>query len=186
MLTSGPRNKIQYTNQPSFTDDGDEVPASTRNASLPGSLGWDDWVVHRMDWTPERTVWYVSGHEVANIQFQTPKDPAQVIFNAWSDGGSWSGKMAMHHEAYLQIQWIEMVYNASNSDTGTSDEKRKSRRDLGPVGPLSRRDGDGSSGCNVVCDIDEGTVTESAGVVVGGSQHWVWPVLSIMVLFFYI
>ena len=32
-LTKGPRNKIQYTNQPSYSDDGDTFPEATRNAS---------------------------------------------------------------------------------------------------------------------------------------------------------
>ncbi|KAK7428511.1 hypothetical protein QQZ08_004949 [Neonectria magnoliae] len=88
ILTRDPKDRMQYTNQPSYTDDGDEVPQATRNGSLPDGLGWDDWLVHRLDWTPERSVWYVDGEKVANIKFQTPKDPALVILNAWSDGGA--------------------------------------------------------------------------------------------------
>ncbi|KPM42613.1 hypothetical protein AK830_g3925 [Neonectria ditissima] len=164
ILTRDPKDHIQYTNQPSYTDDGDEVPQATRNGSLSDGLGWDDWLVHRLDWTPQRSVWYVDGEEVANIKFQTPKDPALVILNAWSDGGTWSGNMSLHGAAYMQIQWIEMVYNSTDS---TSDDKRKrdvekrpSQRDVGPQGKLVRREGDSDAGCKVVCSIDE---AEEAG-----------------------
>ncbi|KAL4726330.1 hypothetical protein ACLX1H_007010 [Fusarium chlamydosporum] len=116
IMTRDPKNQIQYTNQPSFTEDGDEVPKATRNATLPKGVGWDDWVVHRLDWTPERSVWYVQGQEVASIEFQTPKDPAQIILNAWSDGGSWSGNMSLGDAAYMQVQWIDMVYNVTKDN----------------------------------------------------------------------
>lgn len=150
ILTGGPRDRIQYTNQPSNDDAGDEVPEATRNASMPGDLIWDNWAVHRLDWTPERSVWYVEGEEVASIEFQTPKDPAQVVFNMWSDGGSWSGNMSVGDEAYLQIQWIEMVFNATEEVWEGSNQGRGSKVGLED---LARRDGDG--GCNVVCSIDE-------------------------------
>ncbi|KAF4976666.1 hypothetical protein FZEAL_6704 [Fusarium zealandicum] len=152
IMTRDPRSRIQYTNQPSFTDNGDEVPKATRNGSLPDGVGWDDWVVHRLDWTPERSVWYVQGHEVARIEFQTPKDPAQVMFNAWSDGGSWSGNVSVDGAAYMQIQWIEMVYNATES----SEDKRSQSLKRGAVqdGTLARREED-KERCEVVCSIDE-------------------------------
>ncbi|KAH7162322.1 putative xylanase 3 [Dactylonectria estremocensis] len=162
ILTRDPKDRIQYTNQPSYTDDGDEVPEATRNGSLPDGLGWDNWLVHRLDWTPKRSVWYVNGAEVANISFQTPKDPALIILNAWSDGGEWSGNMSTGGAAYLQIQWLEMVYNAS--DSGSEDERKRNahprrRDDVGPHGKLVRRDGSGSgsddTACKVVCSIDE-------------------------------
>ncbi|KAM0346514.1 hypothetical protein ACHAPU_005579 [Fusarium lateritium] len=81
IMTRDANNRIQYTNQPSFTEDGDEIPKATRNATLPDGIKWDGWVVHRLDWTPERSAWYAQGQEVASIELQTPKDPAQLILN---------------------------------------------------------------------------------------------------------
>ncbi|KAM5366710.1 hypothetical protein ACJZ2D_010386 [Fusarium nematophilum] len=163
ILTRDPRSRIQYTNQPSFTDDGDEVPKATRNASLPDGVGWDDWVVHRLDWTPERSVWYAAGHEVASIAFQTPEDPAQVLFNAWSDGGEWSGNMSLTGAAYMQIQWIEMVYNS----TSEGEDRRglggtSLGRDVVQRSTLARREDDG---CRVVCSIDEADEVGKAKVL---------------------
>ncbi|KAK7428510.1 hypothetical protein QQZ08_004948 [Neonectria magnoliae] len=72
--------------------------------------------------------------------------------------------MNLHSAAYMQIQWIEMVYNSTDN---TSDDKRKrdvgrrpSQRDVGPQGKLVRREGDSDAGCKVVCSIDE---AEEAG-----------------------
>ncbi|KAH7252425.1 putative xylanase 3 [Fusarium tricinctum] len=155
IMTRDAKNRIQYTNQPSFTEDGDEVPKATRNATLPEGVKWDNWVVHRLDWTPERSVWYVQGQEVASIEFQTPKDPAQIILNAWSDGGSWSGNMSVGSAAYMQIQWIDMVYNATK---GNEDKRgldgQMLEGDVGQKKGLARRD-DGEDECKVVCSIDD-------------------------------
>lgn len=175
ILTSGPRDRIQYTNQPSYKAGGGEIPEAMTNASMPGSLRWTDWVVHRLDWTPERSIWYVDGTEVSNIEFQTPRDAAGLNFNAWSDGGNWSGRMPVYDEAYLQIQWMEMVYNT------TSHAKRPQDRDE----------------CHVVCSIDEtdkiGTASmlwESKATLVratdGSSTRWAWGLAVGMTLILWI
>ncbi|OIW25448.1 concanavalin A-like lectin/glucanase [Coniochaeta ligniaria NRRL 30616] len=108
--TVDPPNFVQYTNQPSWNSTGD-IPQATRNASLPSGRRWSDWAYYRLDWTPGSSTWYVNGQLVSTISFQAPRDPAQIMFNNWSDGGSWSGNMSINSQAYLQIQWIEMVYN---------------------------------------------------------------------------
>lgn len=38
-------------------------------------------------------------------------------------GGSWSGNMSVGKEAYLQIQWIELVYNTTGSSTSKRDDQ---------------------------------------------------------------
>jgi beta-glucanase (GH16 family) len=128
-LTAGPVDRVQYTNQPSFTSEGDDVEGASQNASLPNGLRWDDWAVHRLDWTPGRTTWYVDGEEVWDTGFQAPRDPARVLFNAWSDGGSWSGEMEEGGQAMLEIRWIEMLYNTTDTREGK---------------------------CEVVCSVDKG------------------------------
>jgi beta-glucanase (GH16 family) len=179
ILTHDPKNRIQYTNQPSFTDDGDEVPKATRNATLPKGVQWDDWVVHRLDWTSKRSVWYVQGQEVASIEFQTPKDPAQIILNAWSDGGSWSGNMSLGDAAYMQIQWIDMVYNTTqdNEDKRSLDSEILERGVRKESSLFHREDDD--DGCKVVCSIDDVDKTgdakvpsESATSHMLAMEHW--------------
>ncbi|KAB5558543.1 glycoside hydrolase family 16 protein [Coniochaeta sp. 2T2.1] len=140
ILTKDPRTLVRYTNQPSVSPEGEVVAKATANATLPNGLGWSDWAVHRLDWTPTQSTWYVDGAQTANISFQVPRDPAQVILNAWSDGGGWSGNMTLGGAAYMQIQWVEMVYN--------STEKAQ-----------ERREGEGEKGCRAVCSVDETSKT---------------------------
>ncbi|CVK88496.1 related to xyloglucan endo-transglycosylase-like protein [Fusarium mangiferae] len=155
IMTHDPKNRVQYTNQPSFTEDGDDIPKATRNGTLPKGVEWDDWVVHRLDWTPKRSTWYANGQEVASIEYQTPKDPAQIILNAWSDGGSWSGNMSLNGAAYMQIQWIDMVYNVTkDNEEKRSFDGRRLESDAEQYGGLVRRD-DSKGACKVVCSIDE-------------------------------
>lgn len=113
--TRDPPIYVQYTNQPSWNATAD-IPEATRNVSLPSGKRWSDWAYYRMDWTPGSTTWYVNGMFHSSIKFQAPRDPAMVMFNTWSDGGSWSGDMGVNEQAVMQIQWIEMVYN--NTDAG--------------------------------------------------------------------
>ncbi|KAI1302788.1 concanavalin A-like lectin/glucanase [Xylaria venustula] len=116
--TNDPVQYIQYTNQPSWNADGD-IPQATRNITMSDKLGWSDWQYHRMDWTPGATSWLVDGNLMTSIQFQAPKDPSQVIFNTWSDGGTWSGNMTVGSSAEMHIQWIEFVYNTTDTVPNT-------------------------------------------------------------------
>lgn len=161
--TLDPPDVIQYTNQPSYNPTGDAVPASTRNATVP--VGWDQWAVHRMDWSPSSTMWYVDGVNVSQIQFQTPRDPSMVIFNSWSDGAAWSGNMTEGSEAYLQIQWIELIYNSTSTDT--SEDPPRSHRS-GRLSSLARRDDAGS--CKRVCSVDDTTKIGSPVMLQGGAS----------------
>jgi len=148
ILTAGPRDMVQYTNQPSNDKNGNALPQATVNSTNPGTRDWTLWNTYRLDWMPKMTSWYVNGESVANISFQAPRDPSGLIMNMWSDGGSWTGNMSLYDEAYLQIQWIEVVYNTSGPYAGTS------KRDvLGSAGFLEKRKG--TPGCKVVCSVDE-------------------------------
>jgi len=187
--TMDPRNKVQYTNQPSYSKKGDDIPAATRNATTPIQADWTQWSVHRMDWTPTATTWYIDGRNVASIAFQVPRDPSQVIFNTWSDGGEWSGNMSVGGSAYLQVQWIEIVYNK----TGNDHTSRK--RDDEPLWSFPREKRD-DGGCQNVCSIDD-TPTVGTPVLLqsGGSRTshhmlglglaYAWLPLLVATLFFY-
>ncbi|PTB46234.1 uncharacterized protein TrAFT101_004299 [Trichoderma asperellum] len=189
VLTRGPREKIQYTNQPSFTSDDKVNPDATQNVTLPNGMIWSQWAVHRLDWTAQSSVWYVDGQQVANISFQVPTGASGINFNAWSDGGSWSGNMSLYDSANLQIQWIEMIYNTSDSRPSKKRNHPSQllwSRDVGPRGQLLRRSSDAAGQCKVVCSIDEvteagvatmlwnSTATRMAGADVGNSLAWAW------------
>ncbi|KAK4148927.1 Exoglucanase 2 [Chaetomidium leptoderma] len=143
--TRDPPTYVQYTNQPAWNDTSD-IPGATRNVTLPGGRRWSEWADYRMDWTPGSSTWFVNGQLVSRITFQAPRDPAQVMFNTWSDGGSWSGNMKVGTEAYMQIRWIEMVYN--NTDPGAVK----------------------SGGCKNVCSIDETSKVGTPVLMTGGQQ----------------
>ncbi|RYP41177.1 hypothetical protein DL767_001181 [Monosporascus sp. MG133] len=139
--TIDPPNTVQCTNQPAVDGEGAKVDRATRNVTMPGRLTYRDWAVYRMDWTPADTTWYINGQNVASIAFQSPRDPSILMFNSWSDGGSWTGNMTMGNEAYLHVQWIELVYNTTTPENSKREEGQ----------------------CYNVCSIDE---TETVGIPV--------------------
>ncbi|KAI0402686.1 glycoside hydrolase family 16 protein [Xylaria palmicola] len=177
--TMDPKDKVQYTNQPSYNTKGDDIPAATRNATTPTQVDWSQWSVHRMDWTPRDTTWFIDGKEVASIAFQVPRDPSQVIFNAWSDGGEWSGNMTVGGEAYLQIQWIDMVYNS------TGDEKTTDKRsdDILSLHSNARRDGES---CRNICSIDDTPTTGTPVLVQGAASRISDHILGLGVAYIWI
>ncbi|KAI0834948.1 glycoside hydrolase family 16 protein [Hypoxylon sp. FL0890] len=152
--TQDPLNRIQYTNQPSLTAAGADIEDATRNVTIPDSRIWTSWAVYRMDWSPDCTTWYINGNEVASIPFQTPRDPSMVIFNSWSNGGSWTGNMTVGKDAYLQIQWIEIVFNTSDSSAPAQSKDKRSLTMLpGDAETLFEKRDDAS--CFNVCSIDD-------------------------------
>ncbi|OTA61920.1 concanavalin A-like lectin/glucanase [Hypoxylon sp. EC38] len=152
--TIDPHDRIQYTNQPSSTPSGDENLEATRNATVPNERDWTTWAVYRMDWSPDSTTWYINGEQVASITVQTPRDPSMIIFNNWSDGGSWSGNMSVGSAAYFNIQWMELVYNTTGPPIPeTSKNKRSTTDTLSNLKKVFEKRDDGS--CLNICSIDE-------------------------------
>jgi hypothetical protein len=154
--TIDPRNVVQYTNQPSVDSNGNVIDQATQNATLPNGLDWSEWAIHRLDWTPTQSTWYVDGQQTANISFQVPRDQAQVILNSWSDGGQWTGNMSVHDAAFFQIQWLEMVFNTTATD-------QKARRGL--LG------GRAEAGCNAVCSVDQTPQTGTPVMLFDNAAH---------------
>ncbi|UKZ77369.1 hypothetical protein TrVFT333_005089 [Trichoderma virens FT-333] len=190
VLTRGPRERVQLTNQPSFNSNGQVNPDATRNVTLPDNMIWSQWAVYRLDWTSQSSVWYVNGQQLANVTFQVPQEASGINFNAWSDGGSWSGNMSVYDQAGLQIQWIEMIYNTSAQTPARRDPSRLWSRDTGPQGELLRRrdlsSRTSSDSCKVVCSIDEvaeagvatmlwnSTATRIVGADTASGLAWAW------------
>ncbi|GAP91141.1 putative glycoside hydrolase family 16 protein [Rosellinia necatrix] len=178
--TMDPKDKVQYTNQPSYAK-GYDVPEATKNATTPVQADWTQWSVHRMDWTPKDTTWYIDGSQVASIAFQVPRDPSQVIFNAWSDGGEWSGNMTTGSEAYLQIQWIEMVYNSTGNEK-TTDKRDETTSALS----LSNVKRDGDERCHNVCSIDDTPTTGTPVLLQGAASRISDHILGLGVAYIWI
>lgn len=63
--------------------------------------------------------------------------------------------MSLNGAAYMQIQWIDMVYNVTkDNEKKRSLDGRVLERDAEQDGELIRRD-DSKGACKVVCSIDE-------------------------------
>lgn len=61
ILTSGPRNMVQYTNQPSNSPNGNILAQATANETMPANVDWSVWNEYRLDWTEGMSEWYVNG-----------------------------------------------------------------------------------------------------------------------------
>ena len=149
-LTGGPRDVVQYTNQPGGS-------TGTVNATLPVAMG--EWAEHRLDWTDGRSEWFVNGEHLATLEKYAPTDPAMVILNSWSNGGSWTGVMAVNASAVLQIQWLEIAYNV----TGDAESNIK---------------------CDAMCDLDKSDTSDgnddndSAAIGRISSMGWAFWILA--------
>ncbi|KLU89345.1 hypothetical protein MAPG_08317 [Magnaporthiopsis poae ATCC 64411] len=156
ILTKDPKTYIQYTNQPSFTSDGNSVEGASLNVTAP--VPWTEWAVHRLDWSPNQSTWFVNGVQVAALGYQVPRDGSHVALNAWSNGGVWTGSMEVGKQAHMQIKWLEMVFN-STSDYETGNSYSKLVRDTGTTTSLTGAAVKGLSSdgkrCKTVCSIDE-------------------------------
>ncbi|KAI9818607.1 MAG: hypothetical protein M1832_004380 [Thelocarpon impressellum] len=124
ILTRDPEDHIRYTNQPG------SAHGATTDQAIPGR--WRNWAIHRLDWFPGRSEWYFDNHRVVSKNVNCPTRPSILDLNMWGDGGEWAGPMRVGGSARLEIQWVEMAFNTSES----------SRRRRGPAG------------CGVVCSLD--------------------------------
>jgi len=150
ILTSDPSTHIRYSNQPTVDKGGNLIAAASNDVTLPKDTDWTAWNEHRIDWLPGQSAWYINGVSVVNMTYGVPKKPSSLTLNVWSDGGIWSGNMSVGDEAYLQVQWVEMVFNTSGPVTGPRGATR-GKRWLGLAGMLEKRKG---KGCETVCTVD--------------------------------
>ncbi|KAL2849685.1 concanavalin A-like lectin/glucanase domain-containing protein [Aspergillus pseudodeflectus] len=111
ILTRDPTNHIRYTNQPGLDEDGNEIPGASVDAVMAGGAVWNEWNDHRLDWTEDLSVWYLNGELVHNKTYGVPSEPSLAILNMWGNGGVWTGEMDVGAAAYLDIEWIEILYN---------------------------------------------------------------------------
>ena len=160
ILTNDPTDKIRYTNQPSVDKHGNEVAqASVGPNNLPH---WDEWQLHRIDWLPKNSYWYINNVQVAANTYSVPRKPSFLMLNMWSDGGEWSGNMTVGKFAEMQIQWIDMTFNTSGPYEGAKADNKKVKRDDPGAWLSSKRDDQSAhwsskraaKGCQTVCKIN--------------------------------
>jgi hypothetical protein len=81
ILTRDSIDQIWYTNQPNTDSKGHTIAAAGTQAVLPSDVVWTDWIVHRLDWLPEISQWYVNGIFVANKTYGVPTSPSYLMLN---------------------------------------------------------------------------------------------------------
>ena len=118
IITNQDTSTFHATNQPSQVN-GNEVPGATRavNIAPPLNASWQDWNVWGIDWTASGVVWTFNGQAINTNTVNIPDEPMSFLMNVWSDGGSWSGEMAVGATAWMDIQYFHLAYNASTSGT---------------------------------------------------------------------
>ncbi|EXK24968.1 hypothetical protein FOMG_18341 [Fusarium oxysporum f. sp. melonis 26406] len=115
VLTKDEEDRVHFSNQPTEnTTTWTTIPGSTHNESRSGSF--EDWTVYRLDWLRDQglSAWYIDGKLIKTSQMNVPVEPSTIYINMWSNGGSFSGRMDYNTNATLEIQWIQMAFNASS------------------------------------------------------------------------
>jgi hypothetical protein len=117
MFTRDPANFVHYSNQPASTGAPDwlPIPGATVNVSMPGGLLWTDWHIHRLDWAPGRSVFFVDDIQRNTTTLQVPvaDPPSGVYIDMWGANSTWVGSMPIGGEATFEIQWVELLFNTS-------------------------------------------------------------------------
>ncbi|MCJ1354894.1 MAG: hypothetical protein MMC33_004884 [Icmadophila ericetorum] len=122
ILTNDLDSGFHATNQPGNINgvpvpDATSFNAITDPTSPEKNTSWTGWTVYRLDWTPTKSEWFTNGYSVSNKTYSVPRKPSYFILNVWSDGGSWSGEMAVGGVATMDIEWLEMAYNTTTSSS---------------------------------------------------------------------
>jgi len=116
--TRDPPTQIHYSNQPTTDPDTDVLIADASfNSSLRDAGAWN---VHRLDWTPGKTAWFINGAKKAESEVNVPSAESMVILSLWSNGGEFSGSMEEGGEAWMDVQWVELVYNSTGAGGGVN------------------------------------------------------------------
>lgn len=163
ILTRDPDRYVHFSNQPTTGSSRVAIPGSTYNVSIAAHGQRADWNVYRLDWLPEQCAWYINGVQSATTKVNVPGASSMITLNMWSNGAAWAGNMKEGDEAFLQVQWIEMVFNTSSQAESSLDNSKP-----------------------VVCTIDKvvGTPTASSlGLRTGGGKGWT-VLLSLLFLWF--
>ncbi len=116
ILTRDPQTHIQFTNQPSWNSNGD-VPAATRNVTLPSGRRWSEWAHYRMGLDARKH--HVVHQRPAGEHHHLP-GPARPVPGDVQQLGATAAPGAASCRStrlpFLQIQWLEMLFNNTDSN----------------------------------------------------------------------
>ena len=130
ILTSDKTSVFRATNNPDVDPEtGNQIPGASTIDNVPGingkgTGGYTQFNDYRLDWFPTRSDWYINGKLIESKSYGVPKTECNFMINMWSNGGIWSGNMTEDKSAYLDLQWLEMVYNTTSDDAGKGCEKK--------------------------------------------------------------
>ncbi|KAF2396506.1 concanavalin A-like lectin/glucanase [Trichodelitschia bisporula] len=120
MMTKDQAGQVHYSNQPSSSGAPDwiDIPGATVNVSLAqhGKKQWTDWHEHRLDWTAGFSAFFVDGVERNTSTLNVPSMASEVYLDMWGANSSWVGPMKVGMDARFDIQWIEMLFNATGPE----------------------------------------------------------------------
>jgi hypothetical protein len=124
LFTRAPAQYIQYSNQPSSSGEPDwiDIPGATVNVTMPHAKKYTDWHIHRLDWTPGRSVFFLDDEQLNTTTLHVPvaDPPSGLYIDMWSANSTWSGSMDIGKNATFDIQWIELMFNTTKPlKTGT-------------------------------------------------------------------
>lgn len=91
---------------------------------MPNDEKYTDWLVHRLDWTPGRSVFFVNDVQTNTTTLQVPvaDPPSGIYIDMWSANSTWTGSMEVGKSAVFEIQWVELLFNVTDppaTSTGT-------------------------------------------------------------------
>jgi hypothetical protein len=127
IFTRVPRQYIQYSNQPASTGEPNwaEIPGATVNVTMPHTKKYTDWHVHRLDWTPGRSVFFLDDEQTNTTTLHVPvaDPPSGLYIDMWSANSTWTGSMAIGKQATFDILWIELLFNTTEPIAATGAQK---------------------------------------------------------------
>ncbi|KAG0126367.1 hypothetical protein HOY82DRAFT_508686 [Tuber indicum] len=136
------------------TTDGTQAEKLKKRKTPTAQIKYDDWHTHRMDWVHGESSWFVDGEHFLDKKYGVPTVASSFIMNLWSDGGVWSGNMTKGKSAYAEIEFVEMAFNTTGDDRGSSSSKvRRATRNK----------------CDRICVIDDVAVVGTPEGAKGGA-----------------
>ena len=112
LLTKDSRSLVHYSNQPSYVKD---AAALVDLQNVTDGLTWSGWHTHRLDWNSTRSSFFLDSIYITSNRGSVPYEPSYLMLNIWNDDGEWTGEMKTGDSAKMEVGWIEMIYNTTES-----------------------------------------------------------------------
>lgn len=100
------KHTVHYTNQPRTTS------ASSQEVVVSNDL--TAFNVHRLDWLPTQTMFYLNNKQMRTISLDVPNTPSRMLANVWSDGDPEWSMGPPKADAIATIQYINLYFNSTS------------------------------------------------------------------------